>query len=120
MKKLIIALVIGLCSTAYADITPTLGTKQAPAQVFTPDGSLGQLLTVYSTTIPMKNYAVYGIYAPSPGCKARTMATTAKGSNLLRTVPDGQWIIRGVSKKTPFLNLSGCTNAELAIQPQEK
>lgn len=91
-------------------------SDKVAVQGFAPDGTLSQLLTVNSVTFDMSKRLAYGVYAPSAGCKVRSMATSAKGANVQRTVIDGQVTVRVVNRASPFVNFSGCTAAEIDIQ----
>lgn len=119
MKSVLIAIaaVLVMAVTAMAGGFLELdASNQRDIQGFAPNGSLGQTLTVNSVTVDMTGSLAYGLYAPSTGCKVRSMATSAKGTNLQRTVLDSQWTVRVVNRATPFVNFSGCTSGELAIQ----
>lgn len=118
MKKLIIVALVLVASTSFAAGFLERDRDTVRIQGFAPDGTLGQALTVNSTTVDMTNALAFGVYVPSTTttCKVRTMLTTAKGSNRQRTVPDSVWNIQLVNKATPYANFSGCTSGELTIQ----
>lgn len=116
MKKLIILALMLVATTSFAGGTIEKDGKGNVFQGFAPNGILAQLLTVVSTTVDMTSYAAYVLYPPSAGCKVRQMATTAKGANIQTIQPATTWIVKTVNRSTPFVNMSGCTAAELHIQ----
>ena len=118
MKKLIVLALVLISSTALAAGFLEVDKTATKIQGYSPDGTLGQALTVNSTTVDMTNAMAFGVYVPSTTttCKIRTTATIAKGANRQATVPDSVWNIRIVNKLTPYANFSGCTSGELTIQ----
>ena len=119
MKKLIILALVLIASTAFAAGTiEKTGEGNIPIQGFAPNGTLGQALTVNSTTVPMVGRMAFGVFVPSTttGCKLRMMPTTAKSTYRQATVPDSTWNVRVVNSASPFANFSGCTSGELTIQ----
>ena len=117
MKKLITILaIVALASPVFAAGGRLSQTNdKRDIQGFSPNGTLGAALTVNSVTYDMSYVTAYGVYVPATGCKIRSMATPAKGTNLQRTVVDGIWNIRVVNPRSPFVNFSGCFNGELTI-----
>lgn len=115
MKKLIIAAILLITSSAFAaGVIQTDGQGQA-IQGGAPNGFLSQLLTVNSTTVDMTNNIYWSLYSTT-ACKYRIMPTTAKGVYPAFTIPASERVSFVVNQNTKFINFSGCTSGELSRQ----
>lgn len=115
MKSITLAVIVAvLCLSFVAWATkielPKDGAK-TKIMVHAPTAGADEILTVASTTKDNSDYIAWGVYSPVD-CKFRTMSTATK-SGIQKTIPSGSWLIRGVRDGSAFLNLSGCTGAEL-------
>jgi hypothetical protein len=86
----------------------------ALTEIFSPNGKKDVDLTVNSVTKNLKLDTAYSIYSPG-ACSYRVMSTATKAGSV-NVVPAVTYIIRGVNLKSPFLNLTGCTNGKLQRQ----
>ena len=117
MKRFIFAVsMFCFSSVSFAGGDLTSDSKGRAVQGFSPDGRFSQILTINSTTFDLSNKLSYSVYTESAGCKVRIMPTSDKGSNKQTTVPANNEYFRVVNNATPFVNLSGCTSAELQLQ----
>lgn len=119
MKSIVLAVIVAILCLSFVAWSekselPKDGRK-TKINAHAPAASKAQILTVASTTVPMESDLSWSIYAPSSGCKFRTMST-ATVAGIQKTVPDGAWHTRGVRDGSAFTNFSGCTLAELERQ----
>ena len=93
-------------------------TYPGTLQMFSPDGSKTQTLSVASSTVNLTNYIMYAIYSASGTCNKRLMplSTSTKASYTAVPVPNTSWHIRGKNTATPFLNMSGCVGGFVQLQ----
>ena len=120
MKRIIFALLLlSLCVNCFAASVGTIETDNNGVYVQggSPNGTLSQILTVNSVVISNATtpWLWWKIYTPN-ACKYRIMTTSAKGSYPQFTLLAGERLSSNVNKLTPYVNFSGCTNAELSGQ----
>ena len=109
MRKLIIAALLMMASTAFAGGFMPRDSDKVKAPLFSPDGTTAALLTIASTTTDVTNSFMYSVIGTAATCKMRLMPTSAKGAYVAITVPAASYLTYAVNPATPFLNLSGCT-----------
>ena len=86
----------------------------ALSEFFSPNSVKDVSLTVNSVTKSLKMDTAYSIYSPG-ACSYRNQSTVTKAGTV-NVVPAATYIYRGVNLKSPFLNLTGCTNGKLQRQ----
>ena len=128
MKRLITVCAMLLVTVAVATATdlnripyPILGSANTAIYEIGPLGTAVTKLTVANKAINLSNYIMYQLVIPASltTCQIRTSATapgTGYGTNQAIIYPAGLVVKQSVNPTTPFANLSGCTNAFIAIQ----
>ena len=128
MKRLITATLLVLATVASAVATdlnripyPILGSANTAIYEIGPLGTQVTKLTVANKAINLSNYIMYELVIPAAltTCQIRTSATapgTGYGTNQAIIYPAAMVVKHSVNPATPFANLSGCTNAFIAIQ----
>jgi len=128
MKKIVIVCLAMLAIATVAVATdlnripyPILGSANTAIYEIGPLGTKVTKLTVSNTAINLSNYVMYELTIPAAltTCQIRTSATapgTGYGTNQAITYPAAIVLKHSVNPATPFANLSGCTNAFIAIQ----
>lgn len=100
MKNLLLT-VLALFCIAAEDV-PSNNMQQ-----FIPDGRKTVVLTAVSTTVDLSAFRAIRLYSTS-ACIRRHLPTSSKGIYPSVVVQATTPTILGISKATPFVNLSGC------------
>ena len=120
IMALLIAVPVFASGALMQQVYPALSTPSTPGtvQMFSPDGSQTQTLSVASKTVDMTHYVMYGVYSASGTCYQRLMplSTSTKASYTPVPIPNTLWHIRGKNTATPFLNMSGCVGGYVQLQ----
>lgn len=109
--KTIIAIILTLLTISVC-FASDVGKMQVDGngqtvQGASPRGDLTQALTGVSYTTD--GTGIWWAAYCAADAKARLMATSAKGTYKQFTIPATTWTGFVINKKTPFVNISGCT-----------